>query len=607
MRFLQFVVAVSLLGASVVCWAASSYIVPNTTLAALTSNNTSAANSFQTQSNGNLGAGNVSKVDVHTLLYPGATTKVYAHLLLWFGQSNHMNVGYSSTDPIQVKNQINDMVSRGIDGVVIDWYGPNNSIDQATQLVMQEAENHPGFTFAIMVDQGAIEWDSCSGCSPQQALVAQLQYIENTYFSSPAYMTVQGRPVVTNFNIDNSYTIDWSAANSALTMHPIFLFQDAPGFTQGLSGGSYSWVMPTYSNYGLDYLTSFYQTGMGFPSEQTVGAAYKGFNDSLAAWGSGRIMGQQCGQTWLQTFSEVNGLYSPTQQLNDIQLVTWNDYEEGTEIESGIDNCFAISGSTSGTDLQWTISGDESTVDHYTVYISADGQNLMELTELATGNYSLNLCGFPIPNGSYQMFVQAVGKPSVANQITGAVSYSAACAPTAPIGVSFTAAPSSVTIASGQSRMFTVVASTQSGSLNSPISLSCSGLPITLACGFSPSAIIPGSGAASSTLTISAATVTANRSSQRNPVPIYAGLMFPVAMAGCFFAGNRKYRRALQVLTLFSLASFGLLTASCGGGATAAQDTPVNSGITSPASYSITIVGSLSSGSLSTTVNVIVQ
>jgi hypothetical protein len=102
--------------------------------------------------------GNISKVDVHTLLYPGTTTKVYAHLLLWFGGSKHTNIGYSSTDMAQIKSQIDDMVSRGIDGVIIDWYGPNNSIDQATQLGMTQAENHPGFTFAIMIDQGAIEW-----------------------------------------------------------------------------------------------------------------------------------------------------------------------------------------------------------------------------------------------------------------------------------------------------------------------------------------------------------------------------------------------------------------------------------------------------------------
>ena len=132
--------------------------MPTTTLAAQTTNNTSAATSFVSQTNGNWGAGNVSKVDVHSLLYSGATTKVYAHLMLWFGGSNHMSVGYSSTNATQIHNQITDMISRGIDGVIIDWYGPNNSIDQATKLVMAEAEKHPGFTFAIMIDQGAIEW-----------------------------------------------------------------------------------------------------------------------------------------------------------------------------------------------------------------------------------------------------------------------------------------------------------------------------------------------------------------------------------------------------------------------------------------------------------------
>ena len=147
-----------------VCWAGN-YVVPTTTLTAETANNTSAANNFWTQTNGNLGAGNVSKVNVHSLLYSGATTKVYAHLLLWFGQSNHMSVGYSSTDPAQVTRQINDMISRGMDGVIIDWYGPNSFVDQATKLVMAEAEKHPGFTFAIMIDQGAIKWDSCTGCT----------------------------------------------------------------------------------------------------------------------------------------------------------------------------------------------------------------------------------------------------------------------------------------------------------------------------------------------------------------------------------------------------------------------------------------------------------
>src|ERR1039457_6804542 len=135
-------VAVTVLGASALGSASSSYVGPTTTLAAQTSDNTSAANSFTTQSNNNKGAGNVSKVDVHTLLYPGATTKVYAHMVLWFGQSSHMNNRYSETNPAQVQRQIDDMVRPGIDGLIIDWYGQGNSIYQATQLVMAAAESH---------------------------------------------------------------------------------------------------------------------------------------------------------------------------------------------------------------------------------------------------------------------------------------------------------------------------------------------------------------------------------------------------------------------------------------------------------------------------------
>src|SRR3984893_15024006 len=364
MRHEKLVSAVLLLAATGVCWAGN-YVVPSTTVASLTSNNTSAANSFARQPNGNLAEGIVSKSDIHSLLYSGNTTKVYAHLMVWFGGSSHINVGYSSTDAGQVARQINDMISRGIDGVIIDWYGPDSSTDQATQLVMAEAEKHPGFTFAIMVDQGAIYWDSCTGCTPQQALISQLQYIEQKYFPSPAYMTQGGRPVVTNFDIDLVYAIDWNAVNASLGTKPAFLFQNNNGFNHTLSSGSYSWVMPTTSDYGISYLSSFYQAGMAHPSERTAGAAYKGFNDTMAAWGSGRIMKQQCGRTWLNTFSQISALYNTGKQLPFLQLVTWNDCEEGTEIESGIDNCFSLSPSILGSSLKWSISGDESTIDYY--------------------------------------------------------------------------------------------------------------------------------------------------------------------------------------------------------------------------------------------------
>lgn len=595
-------VTVLLLSVTGVC-VAGTPVVPTTTLAAQTANNTSAANSFNNQSNGNSGAGNVSKVDVHSLLYAGASTKVYAHLLLWFGGSNHMNVGYSSTDPNQIHNQITDMISRGIDGVVIDWYGPNNSIDQATKLVMAEAETHPGFTFAIMIDQGAIEWYSCSGCTPQQALVSDLQYIQQTYFSSPAYMTLQGKPVVTNFNIDLSYSVDWNAAVTNLSTQPAFLFQNNNGFTHVLSGGSYSWVMPTTSDYGMSYLTSFYDAGMPLNSEQTVGAAYKGFNDSLASWGSNRIMGQQCGQTWLETFSEVNNLYNSGKQLSSLQLVTWNDYEEATEIESGINNCMSISAAASGNALRWSIQGNESTVDHYTAYISTDGQNLMSLGEANTGTSSLNLCSYLIPDGNYIAYVQAVGKPSITNQISrpAAVSLNCGGATTTSGTLSLGASPSSVSITPGSSGKVTVTVTPGSGQFNNAVGLNCSGLPAGLTCSFSPSSVTPGTQSVSSVLTVIAAPVIDADRHEGRHLPI--ATFFSFGLFGIALFGKIHRRRILTALGLLVFIGLIFGSLSCGRNAASA----ISPSTPTPTSYVVTVNGDAGAVQLSTTVVVTVK
>ena len=581
--------------------AAGNSVVPTTTLAAQTANNTSAANSFSAQSNGNAAAGSVSKVDVHSLLYPGATTKVYAHLLLWFGGTNHMNVGYNSSDAKQIHRQITDMISRGIDGVIVDWYGPNNSIDQATKLVMTEAEAHPGFTFAIMVDQGAIKWNSCSGCSPQQALISQLQYVEQTYFSSRAYMTLAGRPVVTNFNIDLSYSINWNDVSASLSTQPAFLFQNNNGFTHVLSEGSYSWVMPTTSDYGMGYLKSFYNMGIPLVTEQTVGATYKGFNDTLAAWGSSRIMGQQCGQTWLQTFSNINGLYNSGQQLSALQLVTWNDYEEGTEIESGISNCLSVSASTAGNSLRWTVKGNENTVDHYVAFVSTDGKNLMPLAQAYPGAGSLNLCSYSIPNGTYFFYLQALGKPGITNQMSVAVQASLNCGSSSNPSLTLAVNPPTMTLASGSSGSSTVNVTPQGGSFNSSVALTCSGLPGTLKCSFAPASIVPGASTASSILTVTAAAASAASNHREARTFFLADCMLGLGLFGVVFVGGIDRGRSIKLIMagVLGLAIIGSL--SCGGTNGATQSSAI------PSSYTVTVSGNAGSIQLSTTVTVIVK
>ncbi len=130
-------------------------ITPTTTVAKETANNTSASSAFVTQTNGNAGAGNVSKSPHNTLLYSGNTTRVYTHFMGWFGSGGHMNVGYLSTDASQVHRQVADMKSRGIAGAILDWYGQRHITDTVLGLLRNEAEEQ-GVEFSITEDVGAV-------------------------------------------------------------------------------------------------------------------------------------------------------------------------------------------------------------------------------------------------------------------------------------------------------------------------------------------------------------------------------------------------------------------------------------------------------------------
>ena len=215
-----------------------------TTLAAETSNNTSAANSFATQTNGNIGVGNISKVPTRSLLYSGSTAKIYAHFVPWFGFGDHMNVGYVSSDTAQVTKQVNDMAARGFDGAVIDWYGRGESsahflsYDHASQTFMAQAELHPGFTFAIMHDAGALKTCAAtSGCDVTATLIADLNYVNVTYADSPAYLHSAGRPVIYFFGHE-AYAIDWTRVAAGVAGNPMFVFRNGSGFSRADSGGT---------------------------------------------------------------------------------------------------------------------------------------------------------------------------------------------------------------------------------------------------------------------------------------------------------------------------------------------------------------------------------
>lgn len=408
---------------------ASGQLTPTTTLQAETSNNTSAPDTFGPQPNGNAGAGNVSKQPIASLLYAGSGTKILAHWLGWFGGSNHMNVGYRSDDPAQVRRQVDDMVSRGIQGAIIDWFGASADIVQAASTLMKkEAEAHAGFQFAIMEDAGALFNSAvANGCDVTDQLISDLGTINSQFVTSPAYLRIDGKPVIFMFGV-SGYYIDWQRVLASLPSNTLLLFRGGEGLQQSYAGGAFQWVDINSSD-AFDPQTSaqdaFYNAAVHSSGRVAVGSVYKGFYDPLAAWGTDRQIHQRCGQTWLDTFSEIGKFYSANNQLPALQIVTWNDYEEGSAIESGIDNCAYVVPSISGTTLNWTLGGGpESTVDHYTVFGSTDGQNLAKLADVPAGTLALDLSALNLPS-SVSLFVKAVGRPSIRNVMSAPVAFRA--------------------------------------------------------------------------------------------------------------------------------------------------------------------------------------
>lgn len=402
---------------------------PTTTLQAQTGNNTSAADTFTQQTDGNVGSGNVSKLSLQSLLPAGSNAKIYVTLMGWFGKPDHMDVGYSSDDPAQIHRQVEDMISRGIQGAIMPWYGQANTvIDTATQLLRNEAENQGGqFGFAIRENQAALTAAAqANGCDVTDQLIADLTYVASQYESSPAYMHVNGRPVVFFFGVD-AYYIDWSRVISSIPGNPLLVFEGTDGLTRKLSDGGFSWIQIKSNNPFDPQLAaqdSFYEAAQKATGRLAFGVLYKGFNDTLASWGTDRVIQQTCGQTWLQNFSEEAKYYSGSNQLSGIQIATWNDYEEGTAIEPGIDNCVYLTPSQSGTKISWGVNGgDESTVDHYTVYVSTDGTNLSKLADVPAGTHSIDLSQWNLSQTVYSVYVQAAGKPSIRNKMSPAIAY----------------------------------------------------------------------------------------------------------------------------------------------------------------------------------------
>jgi hypothetical protein len=264
----------------------------------------------------------------------------------WFGDRDHINIGYSSQDPVKLREQVDKAKDLGISAFVVDWYGKREPFLDGAYARLQNVAAESNFKVLLMYDEP-------EGL-PQATEYAldSLQYAYDTYIGPKApnrgaYLTYNGRPVI--FVWPRHKGTDWARVRTYVNTWespPVLIIQD--GFPDSTAfDGYFAWVQPGKkgwqadgSNRGLDYLEGFYRRMQSeHPDKIAVGAAWPGFDDHLASWGQGRYMDARCGETFDETLRLFRRYYDKSNPLEFLLVITWNDYEEGTAIEPGISRC----------------------------------------------------------------------------------------------------------------------------------------------------------------------------------------------------------------------------------------------------------------------------
>jgi hypothetical protein len=407
---------------------------------------------------------------------------------------SHLKNGVTTNNQTYITAMVQDLWDRGFDGLLGNWKGGANTCTYPTfnsacgssttntqrdgaysKAIATMLANHPTMKFGFVYDSSAFASECSSDANEpkcvQLKMDADLDYADTAYFASANYIKdASSKPIVLFFIDESGYfsqctggapcnltsgtcvsqsacwTSVWSGVNSHTTAQGVplaMVFENSGGFSHTQSAGAFAWQQPpnvsgasitqsTQEDWkGGTYLDNWYNNAnTTYASKLAFGLALKGFDSETASWyyPNGRVIAQQCGQVWLNSFAMNNG----HPNVNYIQVSTWDDYEEGSEIETGIDNCFSaptlsLASSTLTITLHKTDAtyATTNTISSLKVWVSQDSTNYALLDTLPVLTTSVNLASYGVltVGQTYQFKIQAVGQPGISNQISAATSY----------------------------------------------------------------------------------------------------------------------------------------------------------------------------------------
>ena len=253
---------------------------------------------------------------------------------------------YSSYDSDLQEYHLLLMKISGIDGVIFDWYGSRNIHDYEalkinTESFIKEIEE-VGLEFAIMYEDKVTAFKSRSKNAADYQIAARqdMNYIKDTYFTSDNYIRINNREMLfifgPNYIVNGS---DWDYIFQDFTTNPnLMTLWGASNRVGKFAYGEFSWVDVNH----LGTLTYYYNQVMnqGIP---LVGGSYPGFNDYYfeGGWRPTQDQDWEIKHNQTSTFIETLSL-THNYPAEFIQIITWNDFGEGTMIEPSVEFGYSL-------------------------------------------------------------------------------------------------------------------------------------------------------------------------------------------------------------------------------------------------------------------------
>jgi hypothetical protein len=246
---------------------------------------------------------------------------------------------YDSRNPAVIEYHLLTAKAAGIEGLVADWYGPEDYTDVVFAEVVKAAERY-GLSVALCLEEKTFFPGYAtvqSRAEVMDVMARQVRYVLDHYAVSPAYLRRDGRPVFFIFNGHEKGSLGnhWLSPEEVEQVQQ-GLGDDAPMLVRGQADPAFAGVVK--AGYGwcgnAAYRESFYRGGRALKDEGRltclVGPVCPGFDDSgVNGWGRGARIDDRRGTREYEEYWEDVLRHQP----DAVQIVTWNDFQEGTSIE----------------------------------------------------------------------------------------------------------------------------------------------------------------------------------------------------------------------------------------------------------------------------------